>query len=278
MTPADEAQLALLYEVAGTPKPGNVDRARDHEDLHFEQFLAGAVGARSGLAAAESGERVGASFEEAVSGMAAAARTNTQFGALLLLVPLVRTASEGPLTPERARRTVDETTVEDAADFYRAFEHVDVALDDPPADADALDARRGRDAIPALRKRGLTLAEVLALGADSDDVAAELVGEFERTFRAAADIEERSGPYSERAAATFFRLLAAEADTLVATTHGPEVAAAVRRRAADLLDAEAPAKEAFADELVSRDINPGTTADITAAGLFVALHRGEGDD
>ena len=42
--PAENAQLALLLEVTGTPKPGNVDRHRDYPELRFEHFAAGAVG------------------------------------------------------------------------------------------------------------------------------------------------------------------------------------------------------------------------------------------
>ncbi len=275
MTPAADAALALLLEAAGTPKPGNVDRARDHDDLHFEQFLGGAVGARRGLDAAAEGERVGAAFEESVRGMADAAGTNTQFGALLLLVPLVKAAGDGELTPERVAGTVENTTVADAVDFYRAFEHADVALDDPPEDAGDIDARRGEKAIPALRDREITLYDVLALGADSDGVAAEWTGGFERTFDAADYIERRTGPLSERGAEAFLRLLAEEPDTLVVTNHGRPVAREVSERAEELLDAPERKVDAFADELVERGVNPGTTADITAAALFVALRRGE---
>ncbi|MFC6728106.1 triphosphoribosyl-dephospho-CoA synthase, partial [Natronoarchaeum mannanilyticum] len=57
-TPAQNAELALLLEVAGTPKPGNVDRKRDLPDLRFEHFLAGAVGAQDGLRAAGRGDPV----------------------------------------------------------------------------------------------------------------------------------------------------------------------------------------------------------------------------
>src|SRR6056297_515536 len=185
MTPAEDAQLALLLEVAGTPKPGNVDRAHDFPDLRFEHFLAGAVGAGPGLRAAQKGTPVGEAFEEAVAGMSQQEGGNTQFGALLLLVPLVRAAADGNITPEGAARVVEDTTVEDAANFYRAFDHADVFVDDPPEEAEALDVRRGSDAVPAVEERGVTLYEVLALGDDSDDVAAEWTGGFERTFRAA---------------------------------------------------------------------------------------------
>ncbi|MFB6219460.1 MAG: triphosphoribosyl-dephospho-CoA synthase [Halobacteriaceae archaeon] len=274
MTPAERAQLALLVELAATPAPGNVDRERDHPDLRFEQFLAGAVGAGEGLrAAAGTGRGVGAAFEAAVGGMAAAAGTNTQFGALLLLVPLVRTAATGPLTRSRAAGVVGDTTVADAAAFYRAFDAVDVAVGEPPPDAAELDARRGADAVPAVEERGVTLRDVLAL-AEGDGVAAEWVEGFPRAFAVADRIAGGEGPLADRAARAFLAELARVPDSLVARRHGEAVAAALVERAADLRDADRERVAAFADELVERGVNPGTTADVVAAGVFVALERG----
>src|SRR6056297_1427428 len=203
MTPAGRAQLALLLEVAGTPKPGNVDRERDLPDLRFEHFLAGAVGAGDGLRAAESGAPVGEAFERAVAGMSQQEGDNTQFGTLLLVVPLVRATSEGEVTPEDASAVVEATTVADAADFYRAFEHVDVLVDDPPEDGPDLDVRRGADAVPAVEERGLTLSDVMELSADRDGVAREWTGGFARTFDAAGRLAELEGPLSDRAARVF---------------------------------------------------------------------------
>ncbi|GAB7009396.1 triphosphoribosyl-dephospho-CoA synthase [Halorubrum trueperi] len=346
--PADDAILALLLEVAGTPKPGNVDRHRDLDDLRFESFLGGAVGAREGLELAADGEKsVGTAFEHGVAGMADRAGTNTQFGCVLLLVPLVRAAAEGDLTPAGLDRVTRETTVDDAVAFYRAFEHVDVAVADPPADAADLDVRRGSDAAPALREREVTLRDVMALSADvgdgsesigdgsgatgdgsgatgdgsgatgdgsgaandgSDRVpdrnALEWIGGFRRTFRAAEWILSDDGPLTERAARAFIGLLAAEPDTLVATTHGIEAARAASDRAAALLGAnggtsnghdaddidadgldgeidsesvhaaDLAAAEELAIAFVDEGINPGTTADLTCAALYVALRRG----
>ena len=275
---AANAQLALLLEVAGTPKPGNVDRRRELDDLRFEHFLAGAIGARRGFEMAAAGAAVGTAFERAVAGMADQRGGNTQFGALLVLVPLVRAAADD-LSQPVAESVAAETTVADAAAFYRAFEHVDVAVDDPPADADALDVRRGSDAIPAVEARGLTLQEVMALSVPGDDVAREWVTGFERSFAAADRIAVDDGPIADRAAAVFLELLAERPDTHVQTTHGAETAREVTDRAASLVDRDAPetqpgAVDGFADELVDRGINPGTTADLTAAGLFIALERG----
>ncbi|MFB6105696.1 MAG: triphosphoribosyl-dephospho-CoA synthase [Halobacteriaceae archaeon] len=275
-TPAENAQLALLLEVAGTPKPGNVDRHRDHADLHFEHFLAGAVGARVGLEMAADGAPVGEAFETAVEGMARQSGGNTQFGCLLLLVPLVRAAAADACTPAGVTDVVEATTVDDAVGFYRAFDHVDVAVDHPPSDAPALDVRRGGDAAPALRERGVTLSDVMDRSVPGDGDAAEWVGGFERTFRAADAIVADDGPLTDRAARAYLDLLAEESDTFVATTHGAAAAEWVRDRAAALRDRDPPPRdvEGFGDALVAKGVNPGTTADLTCAALFVALERG----
>jgi triphosphoribosyl-dephospho-CoA synthase len=273
MRTAQHAQLALLLEVAGTPKPGNVDRHRDFDDLRFEHFLTGAVGACDGLEAAAAGEPVGESFDTAVAGMSQQQGGNAQFGALLLLVPLVRAAATWGLTPGESSATVEATTVDDAASFYRAFEHVDVFVDEPPAEAEALDVRRGADAIPELRERELTLYDVMALSAPEDGVAVEWTNGFPRTFAAAEAVRDGDGPVPDRIAEAFIDLLAEEPDTMVAKQHGAAVAESVRERAASLRHADRDEREAFADELVERGVNPGTTADIAAAATFVALER-----
>lgn len=312
--PVDDATLALLLEVAGTPKPGNVDRRRDLGDLRFESFLGGAVGARAGLELAADGEApIGDAFECAVAGMADRAGTNTQFGCLLLLGPLLRATVAGPpaddaspsvdLDSDAVDRVTRDTTVADAVAFYRAFERVDVAVADPPADATELDVRRGSDAAPTLRDRELTLRDVMAISAAPDDPdrvpdrnAQEWVEGFPRTFRAAEWIRTDAGPLTDRAARAFLGLLAAEPDTLVAATHGPETAREASARAAALLDgvdagpddvgdvdeigadavhgADLDAAEALATAFVDEGINPGTTADLTCAALYVALRRG----
>lgn len=277
-TPAENAQLALLLEVAGTPKPGNVDRRRDLDDLRFDQFLAGSVGCARGLRLAESEAAIGDAFERGVAGMSRQSGGNTQFGCLLLLVPLVRAAASGDLSRDGVRDVVEASTVSDAADFYRAFEHVDVAVDDPPSGADELDVRHGADAIPALRYRGLTLLDVMELSADpesgvADGNAIEWTTAFERTFSEAEAILDDDGPVLDRVARSFLRLLADQPDTLVAIQHGSDVAEQVSDRAAAVVG-DLDAAEDLATEFVAEGINPGTTADVTCAAVYVALERG----
>jgi triphosphoribosyl-dephospho-CoA synthase len=272
---AQHAELALLLEVASTPKPGNVDRAREYDDLRFEHFLAGAVGAQDGLrqAATPDGPPIGQAFERAVAGMSEQDGGNTQFGALLLLVALVRAAATGDLSPDGARAVAASTTVEDAAGFYRAFEHVDVAVEEPPPDMSALDVRRGADAIPALRERQLTLLDVMERSAERDDVAREWSTGFERTFDAAGRLAGRDGSILDRAATVFLELLAERPDTFVAIQHDAATAERASERARAALDGEID-PDALAESFVAAEINPGTTADLIAAALFVTLERG----
>lgn len=272
--PAEHAQLALLVDVAAAPKPGNVDRDHDHPELRVGQFLAGGVGAGAGLRAAAAGDPVGAAFERAVAGMSRGAGTNTQFGSLLLVVPLVRAAAatDRELSPESAAAVAESTTVADAAAFYRAFEYVDVAVADPPVGMNELDVRRGAAAIPTLRDRRLTLYEVLSRSTE-DSNATEWTTGFRRTFEAARGIVDDDGPLADRIARAFVDRLAAEEDTHVRTTHGADVAREIRERAAAARgDPEAVA--ALDADLLDRGINPGATADLVTAAAFVALEWG----
>ena len=274
-TTAQNAELALLLEVTGTPKPGNVDRHREYEDLRFEHFVAGAVGAQPGFRMAADGDPLGESFLRAVEGMSEQRGGNTQFGAILLQLPLVAAAGrpDSSLTPADATAVLKSTTVADAANFYRAFEAVDVTVDDPPDGMEPLDVRRGGDAVPVLEDRGLTLADIMERSADRDGVAAEWLGGFERVFAAADVIADGDGPVADRAARTFLELLAAEVDTFVVTQHDRATAEETTERARAALEGDID-PETLADELVAEGINPGTTADTVAAALFVALERG----
>jgi Triphosphoribosyl-dephospho-CoA synthetase len=230
---AANAQLALLLDVGSAPKPGNVDRDHDLSELRMEHFFAGAIGAGEGLRQAAEGSAVGTAFERAVAGMSNQAGGNTQFGCLLLLIPLVRAAGveDTALTSAGVRSVVESTTVADAADFYRGFEYVDVAVEDPPEGMAALDVRRGTDAIPTLRDRDMTLYDVMSASID-DGNATEWTTGFERTFETATAIAADSGPLPNRISRAFVTRLAQDEDTLVRTEHGSDVAAEVKQRGA----------------------------------------------
>ena len=261
LTPSEDAQTALLLE-AGTQKPGNVGPRRDFDDTTFHQYLAGGVGARRGFDAAVEGAGVGEVFLRSVRGASAHDGGNTQFGALLLLAPLVVAAERGGI--EEAPAVAEETTPEDAARFYEAFDHADVHVGETEYDYDVRD--------PEARERvvedGVTLYEVMEESASSDGIAEEWTGGFARTLHAGSRLVGRPGGTREAVRAAYVDLLGEEPDTLVAERRGKEKAREVTRLAREL-----PPDEL--DERLGREgINPGTTADIVAGAVFVALRRG----
>ncbi len=162
--------------------------------------------------------------------------------------------------------------MEDAAAFCRAFAAVDVGLGPPPEGLEDVDVRRPEAAADAVRERGLTLAGLMAASAEVDGIAREWADGFERTFDAADRLLDGEN-LIERAPTVFLELLAAEPDPFVATRHDGETAEAVRDRASAVLAGERGAAD-LADELVAGGVNPGTTADLLAGGLYVALERG----
>jgi len=274
LTPAEDAQTALLLE-AGTQKPGNVGPRRDFDDTTFHQFLAGAVGARRGFEAvvdgADGGDGadgedgdVGEVFLRAVCGASAHDGGNTQFGALLLLAPLVSASARGDV--KDAPDVAEETTPEDATKFYEAFDYTEVRVGDVDDDYD-YDVR-DPEARERVIKDGVTLYEVMEDGASRDGVAREWTDGFPRTFHAASKLETARGDTREAVRSVYVDLLREEPDSLVAERRGDEKAREVTRMAR-----EHPTDELDA-RLADEGINPGTTADIVAGAVFVALRRG----
>jgi triphosphoribosyl-dephospho-CoA synthase len=260
LTPAEDAQTALLLE-AGTRKPGNVGPVRDFDDTTFHEFLVGAVGARRGFDAAADAD-VGDVFLRSVAGASAHEGGNTQFGALLLLAPLVIAAERGDI--EDAPEVAEGTTPEDAARFYEAFDHADVYVGETGYDYDVRDPEAREKVV----EDGVTLYDVMDESAPRDGIADEWTDGFARTLHAGSRLVGRPGDTREAVRATYLDLLREEPDTLVAERRGREKAREVTRLARELPSDELD--ECLADE----GVNPGTTADIVAGAVFVALRRG----
>jgi triphosphoribosyl-dephospho-CoA synthase len=127
----------------------------------------------------------------------------------------------------------------------------------------------------------------MALGAADDSVAREYATDYDVTFRLTApalhEARERGLGWPEAILEAYLRVLADVPDTLIARKQGRGAARAVSLRAAEALAEGPPGSPArdravlALDELLRREgnrLNPGTTADLIAAGLFVALAEG----
>lgn len=271
---AAAAQLACLLEVSA-PKPGNVSPERHFHDTRYEDFLASAVAIGPALAGA--GTRpLGATIRAAVEATARWTRSNTNLGIVLLLAPLARAAArEGGDLRRRVGAVLEETTVADAADAYAAIRR---------AGPGGLGAVRAEDVSAAPT---VTLREAMALAAERDTIAREYTSRFALTFEVGAPAltgaRDRGLSWSEATVECFLALLAKEPDTHVARKLGRAEAERLSGRAREIVAAGAGATPAGRAALAAFDAelrdprntrNPGTTADLTCAALFVVILEG----
>jgi triphosphoribosyl-dephospho-CoA synthase len=271
---AAAAQLACLLEVSA-PKPGNVSPERHFHDTRYEDFLASAVAIGPALAVA-GGRPLGATIRAAVEATARWTRSNTNLGIVLLLAPLARAAARpGGDLRTRLAAVLEETTVADAADAYVAIRRTRPG---------GLGAAKAEDvsAVPTV-----TLREAMALAAERDAVAREYSTGFRLTFEvgapALADARRRGLSWSDATVECFLALLAAVPDTHVARKLGREEAERVAARAREVVAAGGTGSPEGRAALASFDAelrdprntrNPGTTADLTCAALFVVILEG----
>ena len=275
MTPADVAsavQLACLLEVAA-PKPGNVSPGRMFEDMRYEDFLASAAAIGPAFLQADR-EELGATILAAVEATRRWTAANTNLGLILLLAPLAHAMlrkGDGTLR-EAVRRVLHATTVEDARNTYRAIR---LAAPGGLGSAGAQDVASEPD---------VTLRDTMVLAAGRDAIASEYATDFAITFDIAAPaltaaLDARL-QWPVAAVETSLTILAHHRDTLIERKLGRAAADAVSRGAAEILASGGVRtadgrKQLEAFDLGLRDAanrrNPGTTADLTAAALFVVI-------
>jgi triphosphoribosyl-dephospho-CoA synthase len=274
-TPADIAalaQLACLLEVSA-PKPGNVSPGRHFADLTYEDFLISAVAIGPPFTrAADQG--LGETIRQAVEATVTWTRSNSNLGIALLLAPLAKAATNaaGGGLRDAVRRVLDETTVEDARDVYAAIRR---------ASPGGLGRAESQD---VASEPDVTLVEAMQLAADRDGVAREYATAFETTFERGAPALTRARgdglSWSDAIIETFLTLLAGSVDTHIVRRTGRAAAERVSQLAREALEAggvrSGPGREAVdAMDRALRDArnsnNPGTTADLTAAAIFVTL-------
>jgi triphosphoribosyl-dephospho-CoA synthase len=267
------AQLACVLE-ASAEKPGNITPSHDFDDMSFEDMLRSgiALGAELGQA----GERpVGETVLAAVRASGVAARANTNLGIALLLAPLARAALEGGPLRERLGELLRALTVDDARATYAAIRLAGAGGLDEPVEHDVRDEPR------------VSLREAMAAAAERDTIASEYVSDYAVTFELglpALTDALGDGLHARDATVEVALLLLAEVpDTLIARKRGAEAAARVATGAHHVLSAggvrTSRGTEALAefDASLRQDgnaLNPGTTADLATAVLFVALLEG----
>lgn len=263
------AAVAAVLE-ATAAKPGNVHPGASFADLSHADLVAAAVAIAPAIERA-AGARLGRTILEAVSAARAAAATNANLGIVLVVAPLAAVPDGEPLDAAAVDRVLARLDAADAADVYAAIavarpggmgrvDRDDVAGPAPVDLRAAMRAAAARDQIARLWAEGFG---PLFSGPVADLQAALAAGM----------------PMLDAIVDCHLRQLARESDSLISRKHGSATAAAVSADAAAILRrgaAERPAAIAAFDAALRspRRLNPGTTADIVAAALYILMWTG----
>lgn len=277
------AQIACLLEVSA-PKPGNVNRLYDFADLHFEDFLlsAAAIGPAMGAAGKFS---VGRTILRAIQDTRQVVSTNTNLGIVLLLAPLAKAAARleskqtSPSNPEAKlellqgilQKILAHLTLEDARLAYAAIRL---------AQAGGLGQVSEGDVTV---EPEISLLEAMALAQERDAIAREYVSgyaiSFEIGYPALVDAYHKSGDLTQAIVQAYLTILSRVPDTLVARKRGWGMADRVSQWAADALAMGGALTPDGQGQIANLDrqlreggnhsLNPGTTADLTCATIFL---------
>jgi triphosphoribosyl-dephospho-CoA synthase len=267
-------QTSCIWEVSAR-KVGNVHPASAFSDAPFTAFLvSAAVLARTvGDNASRQEYGIGLSVLMACDYTRYYVGTNTNLGIALLLAPLVATRHHRHIRPALAE-TLSALTREDAAKVYEAIRLAN------PGGLGAAPEQDVRD------EPTVTLLEAMRLAADRDLIARQYANGF-------ADVFDFGVPAFLAAFAKFGRVepaviecqlkwLAEFPDSLITRKNGTAVAEDVRRRAVEVMrfgGLDTPQGRRAGVELDrhlrsdGNRLNPGTTADLVTACLFVALRE-----
>jgi triphosphoribosyl-dephospho-CoA synthase len=265
------AQIACIWEVTAR-KPGNVHRSRDFEDVGYGDFLLSAAAIAPVLSTACQ-RRVGATVLECVRATRRVTKTNTNLGIVLLLAPLASVPVEENLR-RGVERILAQLDVEDARRVYEA-----IRLVSPGGLGRATEQDVSGEPTQTLR-------QVMGLAAERDAVARQFANGFVEVLDDGVPVFlkglEHAGSLEGAIILTHLHLLARHPDTLIARKRGKVEAEEAGRRAERVLASDWPRDRAGWDALGELDAwlrvegnqrNPGATADLVTACLFVLLRE-----
>ena len=269
--PAEAIRWACVLE-ATAPKVGNVFPGRAFDDLTHADFLQAAEAAAEWLPRQDL--PLGTRIRRGVEASVRRTGTNANLGILLLLGPLV--AGEGQIATgsgwdawrDGVVRGLDALGPEDGAEVIRAIR---------AAGAGGLGEVDEMDVHDAASEIDTDLLAAMRSAAGRDRIARQYACGFADLFRHVVPLVD--GAIRERGdvlggiGLAQLRMLAADPDTLIARKHGPQVALDVQRQAMRVDPHDAASVWAWDRQLreARPRMNPGTTADLIAAALYVLI-------
>ncbi len=301
---ARAAQLASALEVSGYPKPGNVHRTADLKEMTFEHFISSSIAIGSVmLDVAKKGFRAGKgeikTVDIGVGGVIKSAIENTMkwqkdgntnLGIVLLLTPLaaaagITLAKEGKIEMKKLRANLSSvlksTTPEDALNVYDA---ILIANPEGLGGMGELDVKNEASK-KKIKEERVSLYEIMNISSEWDNISREWVTDMQITFEfgypLVKKLYERTKNMNTTTVQSFLELLSKYPDTFVQRIHGKKIAEEVSKRARTIIKKGGMLTSAgralitkFDEELRKKRINPGTTADLTASSLMLAILDG----
>ncbi len=284
---AQAVQIASLLE-ASAAKPGNVYPNKCFKDLNYHHFLFSSAAVFPAFLDLEN-KSVGEIILEGVKQTHSFIKTNTNLGILLLIAPLaaayvnlrkkdlINSADKKELKKLLKQETnfiLKNLTKKDAKLVYQAINYSKAGNLNKVEEGDIKNEVE------------LTLYQAMKLAQNRDKIAAEYVNGFSLTFDFAYPVFKKNlkkfSKLDEAIIQSYLEILAKYPDTLIARKWGNDFAVKISEKAKKLLkklkditDYKVREEEIkkFDKYLRSKNekINPGTTADFTAAVIFVAI-------
>jgi triphosphoribosyl-dephospho-CoA synthase len=289
-------ELAILLEISGYPKPGNVHRTADFPETRYEHFLASAVAiAPSFTKAAEQGIKVskekivpskvgiGNIIKDAVDRMIKSQTGgNTLLGAIILLAPLaaaagmIRSSFSLSKLRENVKVLVESTTPEDAVAVYDTIALLNPGGLNKVNKFDVTD----KESKKIILDKGVTLFDTFEIASSYDSVASEWIHNYPITFDLGypyfvKQLKE-TGDINAATVHTFLKILTEVPDTFISRKVGQAKAEKISFDAGQVLKEGGLATTSGRNLLHKLDsklrdhahkLSPGTTADITEAVL-----------
>jgi triphosphoribosyl-dephospho-CoA synthase len=268
-TPAEAIRWACILE-ATAPKVGNVFPGRSFEDLNYADFVAAAEIAVRELAIVEA--PISQRMLETILQTAKSVGNNVNLGIVLLLGPLVKAdlARTSDQWQGAISGVLDAFTESDGEMIFQAIN---------AASAGGLGTVESNDVRATTGP--VNIIEAMTEAAGRDRVARQYASGFEDLITTVAPIVKDSIEAAEDLltgiSRAHLRLLASEPDSLIARKCGLDFAIQVRDRAAEINIDDQLQIERF-DQWLRTDghrRNPGTTADLIAASLYLILRSSE---
>ncbi|NJE13416.1 triphosphoribosyl-dephospho-CoA synthase [Thermococcus sp. LS2] len=280
--------LGPLLEAA-IPKPGNVNRFRDFEDLTLYHFLFGNVAVVDILyEATEVGKlirrgyyqlseaNIGELIKRAVQNAKAVQDANPNFGIIALEIPLVIALVISRHiydAGEVAKRLIEHSTVRDTMEFYKAIRIANPKGIKSGVKYDVYD----ENVFDELFKDRINLKRLAEISCERELIFCEWINSYELSYKTFLRLKELTEEFNleEAVLKAFIELLASTPDTLIIRKAGKAEAELVMRTAKEVLDGNLSINELDKFLREKGDLrNPGSLADIMAIALSLLILDG----